>query len=76
MGNSENLVLPLSHTWHDLSVISLHDLSRHHSVARQCLHCCKGDHLFVWRMEKIGGITQKPLHRLSQNLARVITSAI
>jgi len=25
-----------------------------HSVARYCLHCCKGDQLFLWRRAKLG----------------------
>jgi len=25
-----------------------------HSVARLCLHCCKGDQLFLWRSAKLG----------------------
>jgi len=31
-----------------------HTYSHHHTVARQCLHCCKGEQLFLWRRAKFG----------------------
>jgi len=37
-----------------------------HSVARYCLHCCKGEQLSLWRMAKNWGVwTPNPLNRLT-----------
>ena len=44
------------------------------SVARHCLHCCKGDQLLLWRMEKVEVLKlQKPwtdCHKICHGLFR------
>jgi len=49
---------------------------KYHSVAQQCLHCCKIDQPMLWRGGGVEGRTPKPLNRLTKNLVLVITSAM